>query len=110
MQYVNKNTVIIGQFNTNGPKLFSKQISVVVFFYFHYYNIIEIIYQGERKMKKDKQNGTFEEPQKPLFTGNYLHDISVSDAEKATEVSITVFETIKKKSGEKRSAKESTNE
>lgn len=45
---------------------------------------------------------------KPLFTGNYLHDISVTELEKAAEASNAIFAAIKGKlNGRKENDKKS---
>ena len=50
-------------------------------------------------MAKEKKNTTINEcdtTSKPLFTGDYIHDTSVSEHEKAVEASRFLFEVIKR--------------
>ena len=56
-------------------------------------------------MEKEKKNTTINEcdtTSKPLFTGDYIHDTSVSEGEKIAEASQAIFNAIVKKRGKKK--------
>ena len=56
-------------------------------------------------MAKEKKNTTINEcdtTSKPLFTGDYIHDASVSEGEKIAEASQAIFNAIVKKRGKKK--------
>ena len=55
-------------------------------------------------MANEKKNTTTNEcdaTSKPLFTGDYMHDTSVSEMEKIAEASNAIFNAIVKKRGKK---------
>ena len=55
-------------------------------------------------MAKEKKNTTINEcdsTSKPLFTGDYMHDSSVTEGEKMAEASQAIFNAIVKKIGKK---------
>ena len=47
-------------------------------------------------MEEIKHNTQKEISEQPLFTGNYIHDNSISEIEKLSEASIFIFRLIKK--------------
>ena len=56
-------------------------------------------------MAKEKKNTTINECDttiKHLFTGDYIHDTSVSEGEKIAEASQAIFNAIVKKRGKKK--------
>ena len=99
MQYVKKNTVIIGQFNTIRPKLHDAQISVVVFEAKKEYNtvVIKLCQGGYYVMANEKKTNQPDNMDKPLFTGDALRDMNVSEGEKAAEASEAIFNAVKDK-------------
>ena len=44
--------------------------------------------------KNERKNTENDSSRKPLFTGDYIHDMSVSEAEKAAEASNAIFNAI----------------
>lgn len=54
--------------------------------------------------KQSKQKETQKE-RMPVFTGNYIRDGVVSDAEKATEVALAIYETFNKKKNKPKNEK-----
>ena len=82
--------------------MFTWRISVVVFCAEKQYNAEETItnakekeiWQTKRRQKKIERQDNI---QKPLFTGDYLHDTVVTEFEKAAEASNAIFNAIKGK-------------
>lgn len=59
-------------------------------------------------MTKHKKQEKLTEPatsnlSQPVFTGDFIHDGSVSESEKAAEVSLTLFNAIKKRKARRNS-------
>ena len=92
--------------------MFVGEISVVVFCAEKQYNAEEINIKAkeEKKVASEKDIKKVESQdniEKPLFTGYYLRDTTVTEFEKAAEASNAIFNAIKDKlSGRKKNSKE----
>ena len=58
--------------------------------------------KGVLIMLNDKNQTALNEQRTPIFTGNYIRDNVVSEMEKATEVSQTIYENLTKRSAKKK--------
>ena len=82
--------------------MFAWRISVVVFYGKRYYNAEETNTNAKEdeqmtNEKNTKQTEGQDNIEKPLFTGDYLRDTTVTEFEKAVEASNAIFNAIKGK-------------